>query len=394
MKQFKHTLLISLLLFQTNLVGATATDTELNELARPERLTWGQRRLKRLTGGWPSKEFQMDFGDPTAPIFFKDNELWIMSSQETLVWRGKNKNEAWKKFLSAKPPEIKTMNYFRSINSVVTPFLKDEGDDVWDAHIYRLDHQWYLFGGAMTPTTRADGAIWPDDHFSRRVHAFRYENEKWVKAATSIFPFEPHEGFLGHGYGHQIVNDENKKYMFYEKVTHVEKGLPWVTEIFARQLLTPLKLADTEHEILVFNSEFPESAKREFGGALMEGARPFKVNKTWFLSFSAGDYFSDNYGVHLAWSKSVTGPYEIFQTKPGQFTDFASQVDTFIDGRWGAGRGTFFQDPNSKWWVLFHAIPNRDFPNDGVDPKRDIFLAPVSINDRVDPPAISIPLEE
>ncbi len=357
----------------------------------PEKLSWGQRKLKRLTGGHPDKNFQMDFGDPTTPVFFKPSELWILTSGETLVWKGSDQTEAWKKFLSGAAPEVEVMNYFRLIDGNTTPFLKDEGDDLWDANIYNFDDSWYLYGGVMTPTHRKQGAIWPDDHFSRRVHAFKLENENWVKIKDDLFALNINDGFLGHGYGHQIVEDDSQNlFMFYEKVTHVEFGLPWVTEIFARRMISPTELDEKEHEILVFSENFPASAKRAFGGALVEGARPFKVNDTWFISFSAGDYDSDDYGVHLAWSKNLTGPYEINLDFEGDFLDYAKDVDKILDGRWGAGRASFFQDPLSRWWVLLHAIPGKEFPKDGIDPKRDIFLAPVEIDTSKKPPEIKI----
>ncbi|RYZ69410.1 MAG: hypothetical protein EOP05_14880 [Proteobacteria bacterium] len=199
-----------------------------------------------------------------------------------------------------------------------------------------------------------------------------------------------------------MKDEKGNTFVFYERVTEERDGLPWTTEIFARRMVSSLKADKKEIPVL----QLPRSkaglarswpaAQRAFGGALLEGPRPFKIGAYYFISFSAGDYTSDEYGIHLAWSTSLTGPYEPYLTPTADdLLNFGETLESETQRlTWGAARGSFFE-ANGKWWVLYHGI-DENRPRLGAyieDGLRDVYLAPVTIKPRSNRKAGSPPFE-
>lgn len=223
-------------------------------------------------------------------------------------------------------------------------------------------------------------AFWPEDHWSRRTYALDWVNGTWVMRADSVFgPLPLMPQWVGHNYGHHIIEDENgHPWMFYERVSEEVDGSPTKTEIFARKLDHGHGLVGDEVSILkIPNTPWP-AAQRQDGTLLIEGARPFKFGKYYMLTFSAGDYFTDTYGIHLAWSKKLRGPYKPFLTAKGNLKNFARVINKKMPMTWGPARAAFFE-AQGRLWMLFHGIEKATW-TPTPDGLRNIYLSPVDID--------------
>jgi hypothetical protein len=279
----------------------------------------------------------------------------------------------------------------------------------WDLSLHAWGDETYLYAGVMTPTGRRRQARWPQDNWTRRVYAFhRQGRHRWVRDSRPLFGEVPRVGgWIDHSYGHHFIEDEDGvTWVFYERV--VEEGrcrrgypTPHVTEIFARKMITPCRADDEEIPILdVGSPPYPTTRRRaphsgEPNGFLIEGPRPTRVvledQVFYLLGFSAGDFPTDRYGIHLAWSRHVLGPYlPLLESSPHglDMADLGREIRQRYGLSWGPARPSFFADPSGAWWLLFHAVrkelrPDTDYSNWPQRPlghfHRNIYLAPVRI---------------
>ena len=326
-------------------------------------LSSGALAQVRLTG--KSVTPVNDYADPSIPEFLEDGSVRVLSTNGIiLTWKTK------KSFLKGSTPEISML---KAAHPDGTPFSDELGEDLWDPAFHELDGERVLLAGTMTPPPGQKNARWPDDHWSRRVYLFHEKNGTWIREAKPFISSAPREHtWLNHGYGHEFLEDNGELYVFYERVSEERNHSPWKTEIFMKKV-SGQKTAG--HEIKVLRIPEPpwKRSLRSFGGSLVEGPRPFKKDGTFYISFSAGDYNSRNYGIHLLHAKTITGPYEPFLDKD-DLKDFSSSIQRATPMTWGAGRGTFF-NLGSDWWVIYHGTPLRQ--QEGF---RDLFLSPVQIS--------------
>ncbi len=280
-----------------------------------------------------------DFGDPSPPHFLNNQVQVFTTGGFILTW--KNMDD----LLSGKPAKLSHLK------------LENSDEDIWDPTI----KDGVLYGSVI------DGDDW-----SRRVYAFRNVNGKWFREKHPLSgPLPSKPTWLGHTYGHHFLNG----YMFYEKVTEERNNSPWTTEIFARKVKDTFTLTGPEIPILKLNQDWAR-ARRSFGGKLVEGPRPFFANGIYFISFSAGDYTSDDYGIHLMASKNLLGPYEPYLTPDKKdLKDFAETIEQKLPLTWGGARAAFFEN-DGKHWALFHGIKDDGSSAEGL---RNIWLSPVTI---------------
>lgn len=352
-----------------------------------------RRRLKRLTDSFKAKKGN-DFGDPSMPDFSNPNEVRVYTTNgEALVWQSSPTEAATNRFLrgvSPKRESLKTVDYDGK------NFI-----EVWDPTIQSLPEfgsEKFLYGGASTPLSGYDFARWPEDDWRRRISAFRWDDnqEQWVRIIDSMMT-DPSDKptWIGHSYGHHIQRDEHGKlWMLYERVTEERDQSPWKTEIFMRPMISPTHLGNPEVHLLNTGDPIWPAAQRSFGGSLVEGARVFQWQDFYLMGFSAGDYQNSRYGIHLAWSKSLHGPFTPYLNKQGDdLFHFESTLEKLYPMIWGGARPAFFE-VNGNWWVLFHGILKHE-ATDSEDGQRDVFLAPVRITPRDGlPPRIEILAEE
>ncbi len=281
-----------------------------------------------------------DFGDPSPPKISSDKVEVFTTGGFILTW--KNIDD----LLSGKAARL---SHFK---------LQNSDEDIWDPTI----EDGVLYGGVI------NGEDW-----SRRVYAFRNVNGKWVRETHPLSgPLPRRPTWLGHSYGHHFIDG----YMFYEKVTEERNDAPWTTEIFARKMKDAFHLTGPEIPILKLSKDWART-RRSFGGKLVEGPRPFKANGIYFISFSAGDYTSDDYGIHLMASKNLLGPYEPYLTPDKKdLKDFAGDIEKQLPLTWGGARAAFFE-ANNKHWALFHGIKDDGSSAEGL---RNVWLSPVTID--------------
>lgn len=342
-------------------------------------LSGSQAEVLRLTGvpGFPSGT---DFGDPSVPNIVGNEVHVYTTGGEKLVWKSK------KDFLKGAPARHEEIIVFHDDGETQLD-VAGAGEDIWDPTIeyFPGQNEPILFGSIMFRREGERFAYWPEDHWSRRTFAFKNKNGRWVREKESLFgPRPPHPRWLDHNYGHHFIQDNGRIWMFYERVAD-DDGRPWITELFARELYNGTQLVGPEITIFEIPSDKPwPSAVRGDGTLLVEGPRPFKVGDRYLLSFSAGDFYADDYGIHLLWADHVTGPYRPILNEDGDFKNFSEDIEKELPLKRGAARGAFFE-MDGKWYVLFHGIPqNADTQ------MRDVFLAPVKIDMRGQIPKVRI----
>jgi Glycosyl hydrolases family 43 len=338
--------------------------------------------LLALTGG-PSQPSGFDFGDPSLPSTLTPGRIQVFTTGgEVLTWAAGPKDSPLKPLLEGTAPTHKRL---RVEHADGTPFDEAAGEDIWDPTLeVSLENpkKHVLYAGAMKPKPSAKVAVWPEDNWRRRTFAFTEINGAWRMAEKPLFdnPTDDIEAgtWVGHNYGHAFLkSDSGALYVFYERVTEERFGHPWKTEIFARLMKTSLTADSKEIKILSLPKKAWPATKRSFGGSLIEGPRPFKALGYYFISFSAGDYNSDSYGIHLAWAKSLDGPYTPYlNASSTDLFDFSSQLEVSSPFTWGAGRAAIFEEGGS-WYALFHGIKPADLK--GPDGLRNIYLSPLKI---------------
>ncbi len=334
----------------------------------------------RLTGT-PGFPMERDFGDPSTPDFSDSSHVRVYTTGgDVLIWTSDSTRSAKNKFLEGAPPRHERLVIAHHDGFTLLDELLS-GEDAWDPTVEYHDGQPILYAGVMSPRPNESNAFWPEDHWSRRTFAFDWRNDRWVMRANPVFgklPTQPQ--WLGHNYGHHVVvDDKDRRWMFYERVSEERHGRPYKTELFARRLNHSEGLVGKEVAILKIPSAPWTHSVREDGTLLIEGPRVLKFADGYLLSFSAGDYFSDHYGIHLAWSKKLTGPYKPYlNSKGNDLKNFATVINKQIPMTWGPARAAFFVE-DEQLWMLFHGIEKASWiPT--PDGKRDVYLAPMAFD--------------
>jgi hypothetical protein len=264
-----------------------------------------------------------------------------------------------------------------------------------------------ILGGAMTPPAGQRNAKWPEDNPGRRTYAFMQVGLKFVRGQQPVLPDKNPRDWIGHNYGRDFVRDENGQavrdpkdgslFMVYEKVTRKTGDGKLITELAMRKMKNCSHLDPKEIILMKINDGKPyPSVKRSDGGLLTEGPRVVRMKiggKRFFvLGFSSGDFPTDRYGINLAFSENITGPYEPLLTTNSQgvvdLLDLGHDIRDRYQLTWGPARPTFYKDRAGQMWIVFHAVDKREHP--GVDfkqwPKdlapfqRQLYMAPLKVS--------------
>lgn len=326
-----------------------------------------------------SPSIEVDFADPSTPDLSDPRAIRIYTTAgEVLTWA--KRDEPIAETLLSKP-KYSRLSICHTDGS---PLNEEAGEDAWDPTIF----EGVLYAGAMTVPRGQSYARWPDDNWSRRTYPFTWNGECWVMRDEPLWGARPSRTtWIGHNYGHEFIRDDDGTlYVFYERVSDDSNGQPWKTEFFARKMTSPYRAAEKEIPIFKIPSKPWPSTRRYSGGALVEGPRPFRAGGKFLISFSAGEYASDNYGIHLLWSDKITGPYRPYMNGNGSdLKNFGKDLEKQIPLTWGAARATFFQSEN-QWWAVFHGIQRRSTDQDLSEGKRRLYIAPVQIRPQQDAP--------
>lgn len=301
--------------------------------------------------------------DPSAPLLLPDGRLQLYGSGNVfLEWEGGTEGNAWERFFS-EAPKLRELRLYHPDGS---PILFDHlFQGPWDVSVelWPEFEEPVLYAGVMTPTEGGQ-ARWPDDNWTRRVYAFRKTEGGWTRAKRPLFSTGIETGWLGHCYGHHFVHDEKgAAWVFYERVSLAGAG-PERTELFARKMLSPFE-TDRE-EIKIFGITDPPipTTIRRTGNFLVEGPRPVRVQTErgprYFLFFSAGDLLSENQGINVLESASLTGPYEA-HLEAGDFKNYGKELRRAQGFVAGPSRPCLFTNPRDQSsWMLFHAAEMRE----------------------------------
>lgn len=345
-----------------------------------------------------------ELADPATPWISADRKLQILGTGFHYL-----EYDCWGDFLSA-----------QNGKRVPIELAHPDGTAIKESHGARdmSFHGWrrrdgslltVLYAGALTPTGTHRQARWPSDEWTRRVYAFQQDRDgRWIRELLPLFGPEPRKaGWLGYSYGHQFLTDDNgHAWVFYEKTVGEVRNrqgelVPYRTEIFARRMLSPLRAAEEEVRILgVGTPPYHATARLDAltgtpTSFAVEGARPVRAvieGETYYLlGFSSGDFATDRYGCHLAWSRQPLGPYfPLLQaTAHGiDLLDLGAGIRVRHGLSWGPARPCLFTDPAGHWWMLFHAVsksllPENDYahwPQRRLDAfHRNLYLAPLRL---------------
>jgi hypothetical protein len=273
-----------------------------------------------------------------------------------------------------------------------------------------------ILGGAMTPPAGRTNAKWPEDNPGRRTYAFVQVGMKFVRGQQPVLPDQNPRDWIGHNYGRDFVRDEQgnpvkdpkdgSQFMVYEKVTRKTQDGKLITELAMRKM-KDCAYADSKEVILMtINEKKPLPAvKRADGGLLTEGPRVVRMRigkKNFFvMGFSSGDFPTDHYGINLAFSENITGPYEpLLTTRNGvvDLLDLGRDIRERYQLSWGPARPTFYKDRSGRMWIVFHAVDKREHP--GVDfsrwpadlaPfQRQLYMAPLKVGLRKGRPTFKL----
>jgi hypothetical protein len=331
---------------------------------------FAQSQVIQLTG-MSHQPRGIDFGDPSTPDFSEPGKVSIYTTGGfVLTWKSRQD------FLTGQSAKLSTLKVAHPDG---TNLSEEFGEDIWDPTIEVINGERILYGGVMTPTENRKNAVWPDDHWNRRTYAFRLRGHRWIRDEKPLWGPTPKEpSWIGHNYGHHFfTNDDGETFVFYEQVTEEKNHQPWKTEIFARKINGAFQTSSQEISILKIPQKPWTASMRDFGGSLIEGPRVFTEAGRYFITFSAGDYMSDDYGINLMSSSQLTGPYRPHLDDQKDLKNYGSSIEANRNLTWGAGRAAIFK-MDGNWWGLYHGIDEREAEAEG---KRNVFLSPVKVQD-------------
>jgi hypothetical protein len=287
---------------------------------------------------------------------------------------------------------------FRVVKIPAAESLANEAS--WDQLIHRWpDGSEVMYSGTMTPTEGRALPRWPADNWNRRIYAYtRDASGTWVRRPQPLFN-RMEEGaqptMLGHTYGHHfktvVRRGVSETWLFHEEI--VAEG-PLKTEMFARRMLDPFTASHEKVKILGTEWKGHPIGKRANGESLVEGPRPFAARLAGedysFVSFSSGDFNSDNYDLHFAWRKGDgIGQHTPYLDRSGgqvKLRGFAADIKRRYGLSW-VGRAHVIQDRGGKFWAVFHGVdkairPEVDYsqPNGDLGRfQRNIYAVPMEI---------------
>lgn len=297
-------------------------------------------------------------------------------------------------------------------------------DAFYKDHHIKAGSDIYYGGVAL----KSDGTLgdFPKDNWRRRIHAMveredgRLEiiaepvfNKVPVTAKTSdyvgfgLLPSLP-GNYLGHAYGPNFKIENDELWMIHEEVSRrllIQDKPAEITEIFARRMLSPLHAeAASTRLVSVENPDgtlSPDACRGPLLNLtkLLEGFRPTHVSdggirleaaplrEFFFLTGSSGNFAGDDYDVIMAVREgSAIGPYRVItDPETGRWKRYLRNIKAAHGLSW-AGRGSFVQDDDGGWHLLFHAVDKAMKPDGsytGIIPPnteeyhRNLYLVPI-----------------
>ena len=201
-------------------------------------------------------------------------------------------------------------------------------DNFWAPECYRTGDRYTLFYSAQERVCRAESDS-PRGPFTQKVQRPLLE-----------------EGSIDNSL---FVDDDGTPWMVYVKLDRGNKI--WIAQLDRETLAVK---PETKRFLLEATEPWELSNPKCH---VTEGPFIVKEGGLYYLSYSANDYRDPNYGIGVATSKRVTGPY------------VKSARNPVLQNRWGLkgiGHPSFFRDREGRGRIAFHAHHSEGHPNPRV----------------------------
>ncbi|MDR1667145.1 MAG: glycoside hydrolase family 43 protein [Bacteroidales bacterium] len=183
----------------------------------------------------------------------------------------------------------------------------------------------------------------PEVYFINGKFYMYYSAEEHICVATSDSPLGPflqdvrEPMIAGKAIDNSLFIDDNgKAYLFFVRFT--DGNAIWVAEL--NDDLKTLK-AETLHLCIHVSQDWEKVMAR-----VNEGPFVIKHKGIYYMSYSANDYRSHDYGIGVATADYITGKWEKYASNP---------LLRRPAGLFGAGHHCLFKDQSGQWRVAFHA---------------------------------------
>jgi beta-xylosidase len=160
--------------------------------------------------------------------------------------------------------------------------------------------------------------------------------------------------------GHIFIDDDQKPYLFYEKVGAVgefwnNNGYLWGA-IFGTELSSDLSKPLREPVLCVYPSQKWEGLT-SMSARSTEGMTVFKNNNTYYMTYSGNKYTDPNYGVGYATASKPLSMWTKYPGNPILKNDISNLVS-------GPGHNCIVKSPdNTEWFIVYHS--HADVSNPG-----------------------------
>lgn len=195
-------------------------------------------------------------------------------------------------------------------------------DDVWGdkmfwaPEVYKVGDRYLMTYSCEEHICYAESSS-PMGPFVQRVHQPYLPQEKGID--SSIF-----------------IDDDGRAYMFWVRFTN--GNAIWVAEM--SDDLRHVKLETARHLL-----DAAEGTWEYQMGRVVEGPTVMKLGHKYYLTYSANDYRSQDYGVGLAVADNPMGPYKRYEGNPILYRHM---------GRYGTGHHALFRGRHRDY-IIYHA---------------------------------------
>lgn len=160
--------------------------------------------------------------------------------------------------------------------------------------------------------------------------------------------------------GHVFIDDDQKPYLFYEKVGAVgefwnNNGYLWGA-IFGVELSEDLSKPLAEPILCIYPSQEWEGLTSMIARST-EGMTVFKNNNTYYMTYSGNKYTDPSYGVGYATASKPLGMWTKYLNNPILKNDIPNKVS-------GPGHNCIVKSPdNTEWFMVYHSHANVSKPS-------------------------------
>jgi len=172
--------------------------------------------------------------------------------------------------------------------------------------------------------------------------------------------------------GHVFIDEDGRIYMYYSRDAreNIVNGIHR-SDIYAVEL--DQNFLPLGEPVFLFAPSQPwETVNVQQGWRWNEGASVIKVDGVYYMTYSGNPYFSFEYAIGIATSKSPLGPWEKNKNNPAVRGSKKQSVS-------GTGHNSIFTAPGGKIYIAYHVHIN---PEEGGG-RRKILISRAEFKDNV-----------